>query len=152
LNGQVTELLENCGALAAIWFEGIAVPSTGATSRFRCQEFYDYIQGMQPQVLVFCKQGCSGTKTSRRPKKSADATGKPMEICTATCPGPKGKSVSWGCLDAARGNNLDADQVWGRLKTVGFRGCILLLNSESLSDGLIDSEYFPVLEDVGERI
>ena len=75
-----------------------------------------------------------------------------MEICTVTCPGPKGKSASWGCLDAAKGHNLDADWVWERLKTVGFKGCILLLKSGPLSDGLIDSEYFLVLEDVGERI
>ena len=62
MNGQVTKLLENYGALAAIWFEGIAVLATGDTSRFRCQEFYDYIHGKQPQVLVFYKQGMFGNE------------------------------------------------------------------------------------------
>ena len=150
---QVTKLLENYGPVAAIWLDGLAVPASGDKDRFRCQELYDYIHAKQPQVLVSYKQGLLGTEDFQAPEhKAIEAMGKPMEICAAMCPGPEGKSVSWGYLETGKGYHLDADQVWNVLRTARERNCNLLLNSGPLPDGSQDPEDIPVLEEVGRRI
>lgn len=153
MTAQITELLENYGPIAAIWLDGIATPASGAKELFRCQELYDYIHSLQPQVLVSYKQGLLGTEDFQAPEhKAIEDSGKPMEICTAMCPGPEGKSVSWGYLEAGKGHHLGADDVWERLREAGRRGCNLLLNSGPLPDGSFDPEDIPVLEEVGHRI
>ncbi len=150
---QITELLENYGPVAAIWLDGIATPASGEKGLFRCQELYDTIHSKQPQVLVSYKQGLLGTEDFQAPEHRAiEDAGKPMEICTAMCPGPEGKSVSWGYLEAGKGYHLGVDDVWDRLQEAGSRGCNLLLNSGPLPDGSLDPEDIPVLEEIGERI
>jgi alpha-L-fucosidase len=150
---QITELLENYGPVAAIWLDGIAVPASGEKEIFRCQELYDYIHDKQPQALVSYKQGLLGTEDFQAPEhKAIEDSGKPMEICTAMCPGPQGKSVSWGYLEAGKGHHLGVDQVWEVLRSARARNCNLLLNSGPLPDGSLDSEDVPVLEEIGHRI
>ncbi len=85
MTGQITELLTSYGPVAAIWLDGIGVPLTGDRTKFKCQELYDHIHKLQPQVLVAYKQGLLGTEDFFSPERKAalavaNATGKPVEI------------------------------------------------------------------------
>lgn len=152
MQAQITELLSNYGPVAAIWLDGIAVPNSGDKSKFQCRQLYDYIRGMQPQVLVSYKQGLLGTEDFQAPEHRAlDAIDKPMEICTTMCSGPGGKGVSWGYL-AEGGHHKDEDGVWETLTTARKNGCNLLLNTGPLPDGSLDEADVRVLRSVGERI
>ena len=76
MQAQITELLTNYGPVAAIWLDGIAVPNNGDRPKFKCQELYDYIHSVQPQVLVSYKQGLLGTEDFQAPEHQAVRTGK----------------------------------------------------------------------------
>jgi alpha-L-fucosidase len=83
---QIEELLTQYGPIAAIWLDGIGVPlhPRDAEGReredydprnepdpFRCQELYDFIHSLQPQVLVSYKQGYLGTEDFFAPEMRA---------------------------------------------------------------------------------
>ncbi|NOZ21507.1 MAG: alpha-L-fucosidase [Planctomycetes bacterium] len=147
MQAQITELLTNYGPLAAIWLDGIAVPASGNASLFKCQELYDYIHAMQPQVLVSYKQGLLGTEDFQAPEhKAVEDAGKPMEICTTMTP------KSWGYLAEAEGQHQTADQVWDTIKAAREGNCNLLLNTGPLPDGSIDEYDEKTLRAVGERL
>lgn len=148
MTAQITELLTNYGPIAAIWLDGIAVPASGDHSRFRCQELYDHIHGLQPQVLVSYKQGLLGTEDFRAPERKAvdNPTDAPMEICTTMNP------ASWGYMAEDVGKHKSADEVWGVLADARRRGCNLLLNTAPLPDGSIDPEDETALRTVGARL
>ena len=145
---QIQELLTNYGPIANIWLDGIAVPLSGDKSKFRCQELYDMIHGLQPQVLVSYKQGLLGTEDFFAPEhKAVDREGgKPMEICTTMTPG------SWGYKKDAAGKHKSADEVWDTLHEARDAGCNLLLNTGPLPDGSLDPEDVEVLRAVGKRL
>ena len=145
---QIRELLTQYGPVAAIWLDGIGVPVTGDVNKFRCQELYDFIHSMQPQVLVSYKQGLLGTEDFFAPEHKAveREDGKPMEICTSMTQG------GWGYMEAAAGKHKSADEVWETLREARRANCNLLLNSGPLPDGAIDPEDEPVLRQVGDRI
>ena len=147
VSAQVRELLTQYGPLAAIWLDGIAVPLSSDQARFRCQELYDMIHNLQPQVLVAYKQGLLGTEDFYAPEHRAvdRPGGKPIEICTTMTP------RSWGYLAAAAGAHKSADEVWETLRQAGQRGCNLLLNTGPLPDGSIGEDEAP-LREVGERL
>jgi len=147
VTAQITELLTNYGPIAGIWLDGIAVPLSGDKSKFKCQELYDHIHSLQPQVLVSYKQGLLGTEDFFAPEhKSVDTKGKPGEICTTMCPG------SWGYLADGKGKHKTADEVWETLRYARERDYNLLLNTGPLPDGSIDPEDDPVLREVGARL
>lgn len=160
MQNQITELLTQYGPIASIWLDGIAVPLSGNADLFRCQELYDHIHRLQPQVLVAYKQGMTGTEDYFAPEhsvpgKDADAgkrgrigaaREKLIEICTTMCPG------SWGYMREKTGQHLNAGQVWEKLSGASENGCNLLLNSGPLPDGSLDPEDENVLLQVGERI
>ena len=152
MQAQITELLTNYGPVAAIWLDGIAVPNNGDKEKFKCQELYDYIHSVQPQVLVSYKQGLLGTEDFQAPEHQAvEQANKPMEICTTMCSGPDGKGVSWGYL-AEGGHHKNEEEVWTALTAARESGCNLLLNTGPLPDGSLDEKDVPVLLAVGERI
>jgi len=148
LTAQIRELLANYGPVAAIWLDGIAVPLSGDRERFRCQELYDLIHSLQPQVLVSYKQGLLGTEDFFAPEhRAVDRPGnKPMEICTTMAPG------SWGYDQSKAGKHKTAEEVWETLRQARQWNCNLLLNTGPLPDGSIDPEDEPVLRQVGERL
>ncbi len=148
MSAQIRELLTRYGPVAAIWLDGIAVPNSGDSAKFRCQDLYDMIHSLQPQVLVSYKQGLLGTEDFFAPEHKAVERddGKPMEICTTMCP------KSWGYLEAGVGKHKSADEVWATLATAREDGCNLLLNTGPLPDGSIDKEDDVVLRKVGERL
>lgn len=148
VTSQIRELLANYGPVAGIWLDGIAVPLSGDKTRFKCQELYDLIHGLQPQVLVSYKQGLLGTEDFFAPEHKAVArTGnKPMEICTTMCPG------SWGYFKEGAGRHKSAEDVWDVLRNASAEGCNLLLNTGPLPDGSIDPEDEAVLRQVGDRL
>ena len=145
VQAQITELLSNYGPIAAIWLDGIMTPKSGDESKFKCQELYNHIHSMQPQVLVSYKQGLLGTEDFYAPEHRAiEGTGKPMEICTTMGGG-------WGYF-AERVNYKDEEGVWETLSTAREGDCNLLLNCGPLPDGSLDERDVSVLLAVGERI
>jgi len=147
VTAQIRELLTGYGPIAGIWLDGIAVPLSGDRALFRCQELYDLIHRLQPQVLVSYKQGLLGSEDFVAPEhKAVPAPGKPVEICTTMCPG------AWGYLRAGAGKHRTAAEVWATLQAARQQGCNLLLNTGPLPDGSIDPEDAAVLQQVGARL
>lgn len=160
MTAQVTELLTRYGPIASIWLDGIATPLSGDADAFACQELYDHIHRLQPQVLVSYKQGLTGTEDYFAPEHTipgdgADAwkTGKidrrsdrTIEVCTTMSPG------SWGYKKDEAGRHLNADQVWEKLREACVGNTNLLLNTGPLPDGSLDREDVNVLTQVGARI
>jgi len=160
MTAQITELLTNYGPIAAIWLDGIAVPYSGDRAEFKCQELYDLIHSLQPQVLISYKQGLTGTEDFFAPERklpSAD-DGKsksgliaenretPVEICTTMTPG------SWGWKKDASGTHKSEENVWEELKTACSMNYNLLLNTGPLPDGSLEQEDEQTLRAVGARI
>ena len=157
---QITELLTEYGPIASIWLDGIAVPLNGDTEAFCCQELYDHIHALQPQVLVSYKQGVTGTEDYFAPEHSVPDSNKdpkrkgqvgqdpniPIEVCTTMCPG------SWGYKKDAAGQHLNEEQVWEKLSGAFAQNYNLLLNTGPLPNGSLDQEDATVLRNVGERI
>ena len=145
---QITELLTQYGPVAGIWLDGIAVPLNGDRDAFRCQELYDHIHGLQPQVLVSYKQGLLMTEDFYAPEHKAyvDTKGAPQEVCTTMAVEPG----SWGYCEGAR--HRTADDVWEQLGRAGTEGYNLLLNTGPLPDGSLDPADVAVLRDVGRRL
>ncbi len=164
MKAQITELLTNYGPIAGIWLDGIAVPlnhrgrgpqpsppnSPANAPEFRCQELYNHIHALQPQTLVSYKQGLLGTEDFFAPEhKAVETGGKPGEICTTMCDRPV---VSWGYLEAGRGQHKTEAEVWAVLERAAGANCNLLLNTGPLPDGSLDDEDTEVLRHVGERL
>jgi len=107
MTAQITELLTNYGPVAAIWLDGISVPlnhlkrgvakpcQPDNAPEFHCQELYNHIHTLQPQVLVSYKQGLLGTEDFFAPEHKAFANpgGKPMEICSTL------QNGGWGYVE-----------------------------------------------------
>ncbi|HOX39438.1 MAG TPA: alpha-L-fucosidase [Candidatus Brocadiia bacterium] len=147
MKAQITELLTRYGPVAAIWLDGIAVPKSGDFKIFKCQDLYDHIHRLQPQVLVAYKQGLLGTEDFLAPEDAPPATiDKPCEVCACMSPG------SWGYSASLKGKHLTADQLWEKLRGLKARGCNLLINTGPLPDGSLDPEDVLVLREVGKRI
>ncbi len=146
MTAQVTELLTNYGPIAAIWLDGIGVPLTGDRTKFRCQELYDHIHRLQPQVLVSYKQGLLGTEDFFAPEHKAitNPSGKPMEICSTL------QDKSWGYH--ATNRNLTTDEAWAKLAAARQGRANLLLNTGPRGDGSIHPEHARVLRELGARI
>ncbi len=147
MTAQITELLTNYGPVAAIWLDGISTPASGDYAQFKCQELYDYIHGLQPQVLVSYKQGLLGTEDFLAPEHEAvDTAGRPGEICNTMAPG------SWGYNAETAGQHKTAEEVWATLRAARQAGCNLIINTGPLPDGSLDPEDEPVLREVGARL
>jgi len=146
MTGQITELLTNYGPVAAIWLDGIATPLSGDRTKFHCQELYDHIHSLQPQVLVSYKQGLLGTEDFFAPERKAvpKSGGKPMEICDTL------QDHAWGYNKEARHKN--ADEVMQMLTNAAQQNANLLLNTGPLPDGSIHSGDVETLREVGRRL
>ena len=161
MKAQITELLSQYGPVMAIWLDGIATPlqrkqnGRAVKSRpnrpdnapeFRCQELYDHIHSLQPQVLVSYKQGLLGTEDFFAPEhRSVENPGdKPMEICSTLQQG------SWGFKKGAP--HLTPDEAWRKLVEAGKAKANLLLNTGPLPDGSIHPTDAATLRAVGERL
>lgn len=143
---QITELLTNYGPIAAIWLDGIAVPLSGDKTKFRCQELYDHIHRMQPQVLVSYKQGLLGTEDFFAPERKGVVRndGKPVEICDTL------QERVWGYSKDAR--HFDADHVMEMLALAAKQRANLLLNTGPLPDGSLHPGDVATLREVGRRL
>ena len=152
MKAQITELLTQYGPVAGIWLDGIATtrsPKQGGgakTEDFHCQELYDHIHSLQPQVLVSYKQGLLGTEDFFAPEHKAieNPSGKPMEICTTLQKG------GWGYVKDAP--HLTADEVMEKLKSAAAIPANLLLNTGPLPDGSIHAGDVTTLREVGRRL
>jgi alpha-L-fucosidase len=146
MSAQITELLTQYGPVAAIWLDGIATPLSGDPAKFRCQELYELIHRLQPQVLVSYKQGLLGTEDFFAPEHKAvgNPAGKPMEICSTLQEG------SWGYHAGKR--HLTTDEAWAKLAAARQVPANLLLNSGPLPDGSIPPPHDRVLRDIGARL
>ena len=153
---QITELLTQYGPIAGIWLDGIAVPRSGDATRFRCQDLYDRIHALQPQVLVSYKQGLLGTEDFVAPEhQSIGHLEKPGEVCTTMIPSGRYRGevgVFWGYSAAAQGKHKTADEVWEAVREARSHGYNLLLNTGPLPDGSLDAEDVDVLLAVAERL
>jgi alpha-L-fucosidase len=159
MTAQITELLTNYGPIAAIWLDGISTPLSDKTKdkrqdpnqptnapEFRCQELYDLVHSLQPQVLVSYKQGLLGTEDFFAPehKAIANPSGKPMEICSTLHKG------GWGYIEGSA--HLNPAQAWEKLAEARIGGANLLINTGPLPDGSIHSEDAATLREVGRRL
>jgi alpha-L-fucosidase len=146
MTAQITELLTNYGPVAAIWLDGIAVPLSGDKTKFRCQELYDHIHRLQPQVLVSYKQGLLGSEDFFAPEIKAvkRKDGKPMEVCDRLQQG------AWGYRENAP--YLSATEVLTMLETAERDGANLLLNIGPPPDGSIPPNAAATLRAVGKEL
>ena len=164
MTAQITELLTNYGPIAAIWLDGIGVPLArkdengepieGFDPRtdgdeFRCQELYDHIHSLQPQVLVAYKQGYLGTEDFWAPEHHGYSrfgdqfADKPGEICTTAGGG-------WGYT--AGHDYWGADELWAKLTEAKAANCNLLMNVGPLPDGAFPKQAANTLREVGRRL
>jgi alpha-L-fucosidase len=149
MKNQITELLTNYGPVASIWLDGIGTPSSRPEQlhRFRCQELYDHIHALQPQVLVSYKQGLLGTEDFMAPERHFDrAVTKPLEICDTL------QGYSWGYDRNDEGRHRDPDYVMGMLARARAMPANLLLNTGPLPDGSIHPVDVTTLKEVGQRL
>lgn len=149
MSAQVTELLTNYGPIAAIWLDGIGVllSHRDRVALWHCQELYDLIHRLQPQVLVSYKQGLLGTEDFMAPERHwKNKAEKPLELCDTLQ--PKG----WGYKKAEDGNHKAADDVMMMLDKAAAISANLLLNTGPLADGSIHPEDVNTLKQVGKRI
>ncbi len=149
MRAQITELLTNYGPIAGIWLDGIAVPRSGDVSKFKCQELYDYIHSLQPQVLVSYKQGMIFTEDFFAPERHGvveQTQGRPLEICDTLQP------RVWGYDERDQGKHVTADGVMTKLANAAYNKANLLLNTGPLSDGSIHKGDAATLREVGKRI
>ena len=161
MKAQITELLTQYGPVMAIWLDGIATPlqrkkngkvvksppnRPDNAQEFRCQELYDHIRSLQPQVLVSYKQGLLGSEDFFAPehKSVANPGNKPMEICSTLQKG------SWGFNKGAP--RLTPDEAWQKLVETGKTKANLLLNTGPLPDGSIHPTDAATLRAVGGRL
>lgn len=149
MKGQITELLTNYGPVAAIWLDGISTPASRPERLhlFRCQELYDHIHSLQPQVLVSYKQGLLGTEDFLAPERKWEKeSDKPLEICDTLQ--PKG----WGYIREDDGKHKTVDEVMAMLEKARGMNANLLLNTGPLPDGSIYPEDVQTLRQVGKRL
>ena len=146
MTAQISELLTQYGPIASIWLDGIATPLSGDKTKFHCDELYRHIRSLQPQVLVSYKQGLLGTEDYLAPERKgvANATGKPMEICTTL------QMHGWGYVKGDQ--HLNADQAMERLRAAASQKANLLLNTGPLPDGSIYPQDAETLAEMGRRI
>jgi alpha-L-fucosidase len=146
MTGQITELLTQYGPVAAIWLDGLSVPLSGDPSKFHCQELYDHIHKLQPQVLVSYKQGLLGTEDFFAPERTSvpGGVGKAMEICDTL------QDKLWGYSKGAR--HKSADEVMQMLTAAARQKANLLLNTGLLPDGSVHEGDAATLTEVGKRL
>ncbi len=145
---QLTELLTQYGPVASIWLDGIGTPRAGDWQAFRCQELYDHLRVLQPQVLVAYKDGLTGTEDYLAPEMNwdfepPDREDRPWELCGHLGGG-------WGYTAGMPGRS--PEEVWTMLRQSVGKGGNLLLNTGPLPDGAIDLGDEKTLLEVGRRI
>ncbi len=149
MKNQITELLTNYGPIGAIWLDGIATPASrkGKLHLFKCQELYDHIHSLQPQVLVSYKQGLIGTEDFKAPERHWKGKSDiPLELCNTLQP------RGWGYIKSDDGKHKSSNQVMEMLKKAKGMGANLLLNTGPLPDGSIHPEDVRTLKEVGQRL
>ena len=149
LKNQITELLTQYGPIGAIWLDGIGTPRSRPDKihLFKCQELYDHIHSLQPQVLVSYKQGLLGTEDFKAPERHFKGTSEvPLEICDTLQP------HSWGYDRMDDDAHKSADQVMEMLENAENLDANLLLNTGPLPDGSIHPDDVKTLLEVGKRL
>ncbi len=151
MTNQITELLTNYGPIANIWLDGIATPlnpiGNNKKEMFKCQELYDHIHSLQPQVLVSYKQGLTGTEDFIAPERHwKNKIDKPIEICDTLQPG------QWFYNKAFDGKHKSTSEVMAMLSGAEKIGANLLLNTGPLPDGSIHPEDIKTLRGVGKLL
>ena len=159
--GQLEELLTQYGPIAAICLDGIDVPqSSPALKEFGCQDLYDFVHHLQPQVLLSYNQGLLGTEdffscVDNLPAEDAEdaikgfvhaQSDKPVEIRISLTP------EAWGYHAERAGKHLRVEQVWAELAKARAAQCNLLVNTALMPDGSLDLEDIQTLLEVGKRI
>ena len=151
MKNQITELLTNYGPVAGIWLDGHGVikqaKGNNGLEMFKCQELYDHIHSMQPQVLVSYKQGFLGTEDFKAPERHFKGSSiVPLEICDTLQP------HSWGYAKKDDLDHKTADDVMIMLSEAKKKNANLLLNTGPLPDGSIHPDDVKTLKEVGRRL
>lgn len=149
MKNQVTELLTNYGPIGAIWLDGIGTPRSRPDNihLFKCQELYDHIHSLQPQVLVSYKQGLLGTEDFKAPERHFKGTSDvPLEICNTLQP------YSWGYAQKDEEGHKSTADVIEMLKNAEQMKANLLLNTGPLPNGSIHSSDIKTLKEVGHYL
>jgi alpha-L-fucosidase len=149
VSGGIRELLTNYGPVAGIWLDGVGVPVSGDSSKFRLPELYALIRKLQPHALVSYKYGIEGSEDFLAPEKQQlkrvkNRGDKPMEICWTTQKG------SWGWK--ADAPHVTEDEIWEELATARRLNANLLLNIGPLGDGSVHPGQERLLRMIGARL
>jgi alpha-L-fucosidase len=142
MKNQITELLTNYGPIGGIWLDGIGTPESRPEKihLFKCQELYDHIHSLQPQVLVSYKQGLLGTEDFKAPERHFNEPSEiPLEICNTLQP------HSWGYDRNDNIGHKTVDDVIKMLEHTKKIGANLLLNTGPLPDGSIHPDDLKTL-------
>jgi len=148
MKNQITELLTNYGPIGAIWLDGIGTPKSRPENAhlFKCQELYDHIHSLQPQVLVSYKQGLLGTEDFKAPERHFKGESDvPLEICDTLQP------YSWGYDSRDDEGHKSAEDVMEMLERAKTMNANLLLNTGPLPDGSIHPDDVKTLKEIGLR-
>ena len=147
MNNQIRELLQMFSPLAGIWLDGISTPKSGDSSLFKCQDLYNMIHSMQPQVLVSYKKGLLGTEDFRAPERHWNGSSeKPLELCDTLQP------RGWGYMIEDEGKHKSKEEVIEMLRAAAEYPANLLLNTGPLPSGEIHPDDVAVLRAVGKEI
>ncbi len=115
--------------------------------QFHCQELYDHIHSLQPQVLVSYKQGLTGSEDFKAPERNFKGESRvPLELCDTLQP------HGWGYTKSDDGKHKTPDQVITMLKKAGSIPANLLLNTGPLPDGSVHPEDEATLKAVGKSL
>lgn len=149
MKDQITELLTSYGPIAGIWLDGFSTPASRRKKldQFKCQELYDHIHSLQPQVLVSYKQGLLGTEDFKAPERRWKGKSEiPLEICDTLQP------HGWGYTKKDDGKHKTVNDVALMLENAKKIDANLLLNTGPLPDGAIHPEDILTLKQVGKRV
>jgi alpha-L-fucosidase len=153
---QVTELLTQYGHVDAIWFDGWGTPMAGPWQQeLEIPDLYQTIRQLQPNCLIAYKLGLTGTEdfyapeyhwADRYPQEiaQAQATGKPIELCTHI--------AGWGYVKANVGKHRGAQSVIDNLEHARSQQANLLLNIGPEPDGQVNPQDIATLRHVGRQL
>jgi alpha-L-fucosidase len=171
MKNQIKEIAEKFPDIIGFWLDGVAVPMSGDTDKFKIQELYDFIHDLAPHLLVSYKQGVLGTedfftpehyvpkkvddnnemtqeyqKNASRLGKIGEQPDKLIEVNTTMIHDP----VSWGYTKI--GTHFTEKEVYDKILSARAINANFVMNTGVMPDGGIDPIDDKTLRLVGKML